>query len=111
MCIAIILKKNLYIQHEYICIYSIYVLAHIYMNKYIRIKIYANVHIYIYIHIPRYLYACICSYVYLYIHIPLSRTTCPAGGDGRKPKRGTNSIELVYMYDTGVLEKYSFHKK
>jgi len=33
------------------------------------------------------------------------------GGDGRKPKRGANSIELVYLQDPGVLEKYSFHHK
>ena len=42
---------------------------------------------YIFIHI----------YMYIYIYIPLSRTTYPAGGDGRKPKRGTNCIESVYL--------------
>ena len=31
------------------------------------------------------------------------------GGDGRQPKRGANSIELVYLQDPGVLEKYLFH--
>jgi len=32
-------------------------------------------------------------------------------GDGRKTNRGTNSIELVYLQDPGVLEKYAFHQK
>ena len=31
----------------------------------------------------------------------------PEWGDGHKPKRGTNSIELVYLEDPGVIEKHS----
>jgi len=90
-CIYVCMWMEIYVQH----ITCLCVLGYIYLWR-------EN----IYVCGRRYMYMGenVCAAFHMLVYVVVYICMWGERGDGRNPKRGTNSLELVYLSDPGVLQ-------